>query len=246
LGIVQACHMAQPTQDLIARKLGGKTLLEWVIRRATDCQRLDRVVVLLGDSAAERELARLVPPDVEVFAGSEPDPLSRFAAIAARHAAQAVVRICADNPFVDAVLIDRLVSTADAQPKSDYISYASSDGQPTILSSLGPYAEWCSAVAIDKANRLAKRPADRQEVTRYLFSHPDQFQVRLIALPQGLDRKDIQLRIDGREDWEHIQVLYDTLGPDEWDWNRLAGLLEQQQPSGRKWKQPVGSKTSAA
>ncbi len=209
-------------------KLGGKTLLEWVVRRATDCQRLDRVVVLLGDTASERELARLTPPDVDVFVGSEPDALARFAAIVARHAPSAIVRICADNPFVDATLIDRLVSTADAQPQSDYISYASSDGQPSILSSLGPFAEWCSAKAIADADRLARDPEDRQEVTRYLFSHPKQFQVRLVQLPLNLERKDVQLRVDGYEDWDHIQVIYEMLGPEEWDLNRLAGLLDQQ------------------
>ncbi len=215
------------------------------MRRATDCQRLDRVVVLLGDTLGERELARLAPPDVEVFGGSEPDALARFAAIVAKHSAHSVVRICADNPFVDAVLIDRLVSTADNHPESDYISYASSDGQPTILSSLGPFAEWCSAEAIQRADRLAKRSADRQEVTRYLFSHPQEFQLRLIRLPQSLDRTDIQLRVDGREDWDHIQVIYEALGPEEWDWSSLAGLLDQQ-ASPRKRKPLSVSKTSAA
>ena len=67
--------------------------------------------------------------------------------------------MCADNPFVDPVMIDRLVTTAAAHPESDYISYCSSDGQPTILSSLGPFAEWCSAAAIARADAEATRPA---------------------------------------------------------------------------------------
>ena len=85
LGIVQACHVAPPALDKIGAEQGGKTLLEWVARRATDCQRLDRVVVLLGDSPSERELARLTPPDVEVFVGAEPDALARFTALVTRH-----------------------------------------------------------------------------------------------------------------------------------------------------------------
>ncbi len=239
LGIVQACHVAPPALDKIGRKLGGKTLLEWVARRATDCQRLDRVVVLLGDSPSERELARLTPPDVEVFVGAEPDALARFAALVSRHTPSGIVRICADNPFVDAMLIDRLVSTADAHPHCDYISYASSDGQPSIVSPLGPFAEWCSAKAIATADRLATDPRDRQEVTRYVFSHPKQFKLNLVQLPLNLERKDVQLRIDGKEDWDHIQVIYETLGPEDWDLNRLAGMLDQQ-PAVRKRKPLAG------
>ena len=92
------------------------------------------------------------------------------------------------------MLIDRLVSTADAHPHCDYISYASSDGQPSIVSPLGPFAEWCSAKAIAAADRLATDPRDRQEVTRYVFSHPKQFKLNLVQLPLNLERKDVQLR----------------------------------------------------
>jgi spore coat polysaccharide biosynthesis protein SpsF (cytidylyltransferase family) len=133
------------------------------------------------------------------------------------------------------VLIVRLVTTAEAQPGCDYISYCSSDGQPTILSSLGPFAEWCSAAAIARADAEATRPVDRQGVTHYLHSHAQRFCVRLLRIPRQLERSDVRLRIDGQENWEEIQVIYDALGPEEWDWNHLAGLLDRQ-PGLRKRK----------
>ena len=165
---------------------------------------------------------------MQLVVGPEPDALSRFAAVVAQKQAEAVVRVCADNPFVDPVLIDRLVTTAAAHPESDYISYCSSDGQPTIMSSLGPFAEWCSAAAIARADAEATRPVDRQGVTHYLHSHAQRFRVRLLRVPSRLDCSDVRLRIDGQENWEEIQVIYDALGPEEWDWNHLAGLLERQ------------------
>jgi spore coat polysaccharide biosynthesis protein SpsF len=244
LGIVQACHVAPPAHDKVGRKLGGKTLLEWVVRRATDCQRLDRVVILLGDTPGERELGRLAPPDIEVFVGPEPDALARFAALVASHAAQGVIRICADNPFVDPVLIDRLVTTAAAHPESDYISYVAGDGRPTILSPMGPFAEWCSAQAIQNAQRRATRPADRRDVTGFLYNRPHDFQIRLIQLPSKFDGADLRFRIDGQEDWECIQVIHEALGPEEWDWTQLAGLLDR--PAARKRLPLAGVKESAA
>jgi spore coat polysaccharide biosynthesis protein SpsF (cytidylyltransferase family) len=129
-----------------------------------------------------------------------------------------------------------LVTTAALHPTSDYIGYASADGEPTIMSSFGPYAEWCSAKAIHQANRLAQSAEDRQEVTRYLYSRVEDFRVRLIRLPVGLERPDVQFRVDGQEDWEHIQVIYDALGHEEWDWTRLARLLDRHSMPG----QPVG------
>ena len=46
LGIVDACYRSRAVRSKAARKLGGKSVLEWVVRRATDCQRLDGVIVV--------------------------------------------------------------------------------------------------------------------------------------------------------------------------------------------------------
>ncbi len=67
----------------------------------------------------------------------------------------------------------------------------------------------------------------------YLYGHPEKFKVRLIPLPAELDREDLRLTIDGEEDWEHAQVIYDALGHDDWDWQRITELLDGQ-PALRK------------
>ncbi len=70
-------------------------------------------------------------------------------------------------------------------------------------------------------------------MTAYVFGHPELYNVRLIPLPEELDREDLRLHVDGVEDWEHAQVIYEALGPDEWDWRRIADLLHSQ-PALRK------------
>jgi spore coat polysaccharide biosynthesis protein SpsF len=233
LGIVQVRHPSGHLDSKIGRKLGGKPLLELVVRRATDCQRLNGVVVMLGGDEHDDQIRQLVPPDVSVFNGSGRDPLARFVSVLDEFNASSVVRLCGHNPFIDPVLIDRLVSTADAHPNCDYISYCRADGRPTILTQLGVFAEWCSADALRRANREAKRAADREHLTAYLYAHPELFNVRLIPLPAELDRDDLRLKIDFEEDWEHAQVIFEALGPEEWDWQRIADLLDSQ-PALRK------------
>lgn len=231
LGVVEVQN-DRPGQWKFSRKLGGKSILEWVVRRATDCQRLDAVVVVCGQGHGEA-VRPLVPADVEVLSLAGLDPLAITVAALARRRARSLVHICADNPFNDPVLIDRLVTTADAHPNCDYIGYCRADGRPAILTHLGVFAEWCSADALRRADRDATRAADRRHLTTYLYGHPEKFNVRLIPLPPELDREDMRLRIDGEEDWEHAQVIYDALGHDEWDWQRIADLLDSQ-PALRK------------
>ncbi len=231
LGIVEVHQAGAWCSSKFGRKLGGKSLLEWVVRRLTDCQRLDGVIVVLGDRPIDRMLGELVPPDVPVFVSGKADALGRFAAAIAEHHTRAAVRVCPDNPFMDPVLVDRLVSTADCG-QYDYVSFCSADGRPAVTSPLGVFAEWCSADALRRAEREASG-TDREHVTSYIHSHPRTFRTRLLPIPAELDRDDMRLRIDGEEDWEHAQAIYEALGSDELDWQRIAGLLDQQ-PALRK------------
>ncbi len=210
------------------RRLGGRPLLEWVIRRVTDCTRLDGVIVVACDAPEHQFVADLVPMDVPVFYGNHTDPLDRVVRALEQYPAQSIVRVRGDNPFIDPSLIDRLVRTAEAHPECDYVSYMSADGRPAILSPVGVYAEWLRAGALRKAARAAKDPFDRAHVTRYIYSHPEQFQLRLIPAPPEIDRDDVRLTVDGEEDWDHALAIYDALGPDCLDWQRIAVLLDHQ------------------
>lgn len=228
LAIVQARLGSTRLPHKLARRLRGKSMLEWVVRRVTDAQHVDRVIVACGDAPENTPLRTLVPADVPVFVGSEHDVLRRFTQALEEYPAQAVVRVCADNPFVDPALIDRLVITAAANPDCDYISFRLASGRPVILSAVGLCAEWCRADALRRADAEARDPADREHVTRYLYSHPESFNIRLTPLPPPLDRDDLRLTVDIEEDWEHAEAICEALGMEDADWQRIAGLLHHQ------------------
>lgn len=227
LGIVQACFSSPRLRFNSARKIGGKSVLEWVVRRVTDCQRLDGVIVLTSDAVENHFVSQLVPLDVPVFVSNRPDALGRFVAAIDEYPAESIVRVCADYPFTDPMLIDRLITTAEAHANCDYVSYWSRDGRPAILSPVGMYAEWIRTAALRKAHRKATTPAERSAVTQCLYSHPESFNLRLIPAPTRIDRDDVRLKVDFEEDWEHALTIYEALGP-ELDWQRIADLLDQQ------------------
>jgi spore coat polysaccharide biosynthesis protein SpsF len=128
---------------------------------------------------------------------------------------------------VDPQLIDRLICTANAHPSADYIGYAASQGGPAVLAQLGVFAEWCCAVAVYQADREAVQPFERSDATRYIYSHPEIFKLRLIPVPAQLDRPDLRLKVNFEEDWDHAQTIFEALGPEALDWQRIAELLDQ-------------------
>jgi len=227
LGIVQPRATAAAFPNRFKRKLAGKSWLEWAIRRAADSQQIERLVVVVPEDASGRSIAELVPPDVDVLL-TEGDPLRCLAEAIDSYGAYGVVRITADNPFVDPALIDRLVTSAEQHPACDYVSYRAQNGQPVVKSPLGIFAEWCRGEALQIANERATSPEDRNEPTRYIYSHPELFSVRLLAVPERLDREDVRLRLDVEEDWLHAEEIFEALGPDSLEWQKIASLLEVQ------------------
>jgi len=229
LGIVEVGTTLAGTgsHELASRRLGGKPLVEWIVRRVTESLLLDRVIVV-ADPAIESMIRALTPRDISVYVSRRPDMLGHVAAAAREFDAHQLVRVGLDNPFVDPALIDRLVCTANTHPGCDYIGYYSHDGQPAAQSSLGIFAEWARADAIFQAEAQATIALDRQQVTRYLYSHPELFQLRLIPVPPQLDRQDVRLSIGSEEDWENAQIILDALGPEHLAWQEIAGLLDSQ------------------
>lgn len=229
LGVVEVptFSYASMAHSLSTRKFGNKPLFEWVARRVTEAMCIDQVLVV-ADPSLHDVIAPLLPPDVDAFFGEQRDPLSRLAAAIRKADATSIVRVRADRPFVDPSLIDRLICDAHAHPRCDYVGYMSRDGGPLLQSQLGIFAEWCRAESILQAERSATESLDRQQSTRYVSSHPEQFQLRFLPTPVEIDRDDIRLAIDHEEDWEHAHVIFDALGPDRLDWRQIAELLAEQ------------------
>jgi spore coat polysaccharide biosynthesis protein SpsF len=228
LGIVQANFHSPRFRSLVMRKLDGRSLIEWVIRRVTDAMRLNGVIVVASGVEDREMVHRLIPHDIPIFFGQSEDSLALIAKAVEQYPAEGVVRVDGDNPFVDPCLIDRLVTTAEAMPNSDYVGFALRDGRPAFGSPVSIYAEWFRMGAVWKAHRAASDESERGHAARYLLSHPEKFNIRLIPAPAAIDRDDVRLTVDIEEDWDHVLAIVEALGSEGLDWQRIARLLDQQ------------------
>jgi spore coat polysaccharide biosynthesis protein SpsF (cytidylyltransferase family) len=188
LGVVEVSARDLPARRSLsswaARPLGGKPLVEWIIRRLTDAMLLDQTVVIAVDADQAAWLRRFVPGDATVFvAEAAADPLARLASVVRAFKARAIVRVKADHPFVDPSLVDRLISRAESHPYCDCMSYCSSRGKPFLWARLGVLAEWFRGDAVLRADAQARHSDDRQDVSGFVRTHPEAFHVRLIPLP---------------------------------------------------------------
>jgi spore coat polysaccharide biosynthesis protein SpsF len=216
-----------PLAGIARRRFGGKSLLDWVVRRVSDAESIRGIAVVAGNDSFARRLCESCPPDARVMHCEAADALGRLAEVVRRVPCKAVVRLNVSHPFVDPELIDRLVAAA-CSSGCDYASYSFRDGRPVVQSKLGVFAEWCHVDAVLRADRLATRAADRDDTTRFMYTRTDLFSQKMIAVPPQLDRDDLRLAIHDEEDWEELQLILDALGPESLDWQFIAALLDRQ------------------
>jgi spore coat polysaccharide biosynthesis protein SpsF (cytidylyltransferase family) len=230
---VDGLSLKSPLAGIARRRFGGKTLLEWVVRRLGDAQRVSKIVVAAGVDPLTRSLAELAPADVQPFFSEAEDPLGRLADVVRAFPCDGVVRLSVSTPFVDPILMDRLITVGLNGDGCDYAGYRLSDGRPAVESKMGVFSEWCSAAGVLRADREARRPEDRKSPTCYLYSNPDKFAVQLLPAPAKLDRDDLCLAIQDEEDWEHVEIILDALGPESLDWQYIMALLDRHPDLGR-------------
>lgn len=110
VAVIQARLGSQRFPEKMLALLGNRSLLEWVVTRVRRSEMLDRVVVATTQESRDDRLAdECARLGVDVMRGPTDDVLARFAQAVEGDAADAVVRVCADNPFIDPACIDELV-----------------------------------------------------------------------------------------------------------------------------------------
>src|SRR4051812_18433220 len=87
-----------PLAGMARRRFGGKSLLEWVVRRISEANRLSGIVALAGDDSLSKRLCESCPPDARVILSDAPDALGRLVEVARKLPCDAIVRLNVSHP----------------------------------------------------------------------------------------------------------------------------------------------------
>lgn len=148
---------------------------------------------------------------VDVYRGSEEDVLDRFIGAANEQEITKIIRICADNPFLDKHALQQLTNEYYDNPV-DYMSYLLANDLPSIRSNLGLFAEIASIEALMKVAELTDEKRYHEHVTNYIYSNPAAFKLAWLDVPEDLfNRSDIRLTLDTLSDFDLQKKIYSEL-----------------------------------
>jgi len=223
VAIVQARMNSNRLPGKVLKDIYGESMLSRVVHRVNSATSLDKVVVATSDTIVddlvENECDKL---GVSVFRGSEDDVLDRFFQAALFYKAEVGVRITADCPLIEPIIIDKVVQ---AFLNSD-VDYASNTLQRTYPRGLD--VEAVSLHALTVAWKNSSKPYHRAHVTPYIYENPDLF--KLLSVTNSIDWSRYRWTVDTPEDLQFVRRVYEIIGGNSlFSWNDVLSLCEDNQ-----------------
>lgn len=219
VGIVQARMGSERLPGKVLTDLGGSTVLERCLNRATRSHHLSELLVattkLPEDDAIEKAAYQ---HGLACYRGSAQDLLDRYYQAACQHGADVIVRLTADNPLIDPEVID-MVIVRYLDGDVDYVC----NRQPRTFP-LGLDVEVFSMQALQTAWSRDTRPDWREHVTPYIIFHDQLFQRAVVRSNE--DYSYLRWTVDTAEDLDLCREIYAAFPDDRFGWHEALALVQ--------------------
>ncbi len=209
LGIQARTGSIRLPNKILKSFYAGESILALLIAKLIKLGFEQQVVVLTTTEQSDDAVANLaLAMKVKVFRGDKNDVLSRFRAAAQLYNAKKVIRICADNPFLDSADLLRLCSIMQAE-QADYYAFYIND-VPSIKTHYGLWAEGLDVITLERVYLSIQLPAEKEHVTAHFYNNTQQFVVKKIATDNVLLTHGIPVRLtlDTPQDFFWLSWLY--------------------------------------
>ncbi len=199
--IIQARMGSTRLPGKVLMFLGGKTLLDHILERVMLLKNEHKVIIATtkkkrDDLINEWCLSR----KITCFRGEEDNVLKRYYVCAKKYKFNNIVRLTADNPFLDPSELDNLINL---HLHNSY-DYSNSFGQLPI----GVGAEIFTIDALRKSFHFGTKDHHKEHVNEYIFDNPSGFNIGKLKIKNNKCAPRLSLTVDTKKDLERaIQVL---------------------------------------
>ena len=157
------------------KKILGRPMLELMIERVLKSKRINEVVIATPICKENDQIEELgTKLGVKCYRGSEDDVLDRVLKAAQSVKASVIIELWGDCPLIDPSMLDKLVEFYE---KNEY------DCVGTVLTNfektypLGISALIFSTKILEEVNELTNDPVDRENVSNYIYEHPEKYKI---------------------------------------------------------------------
>ncbi|MDO8662400.1 MAG: acylneuraminate cytidylyltransferase [Candidatus Omnitrophota bacterium] len=196
LGIILQARMGSSRlPGKILKKIGNKPLLGHIFFRLAFLKHQAMVVLATTSSPKDDVVERYCrSKNIHCFRGNEENVLERYYFCAKEYGFGSIIRLTADNPFLDIEELDNLIELY----YRNGLDYASSCRSLPV----GAGAEIFTFDALEKSYFNGKAAHHLEHVDEYIMENIKQFHTDSLKVNGDKNRPDIRLTVDTEADYE--------------------------------------------
>ena len=224
LAITQARTGSSRLPGKVLKTIEGKPLLTLHLERILGAKKINQLMVATTTAHQDDEIAELVSKlNLPVYRGSVENVLDRFYQAAKAYQPEWLVRLTADCPLIDPLLIDEIIDMALV----NNVDYCSNTLKPTFPD--GMDVEVFKFSALEKAWNEATSTSDKEHVTPYIHQNSSFYNKEpftSLNYTNPIDYASVRLTVDENKDYEVIKALIKKSGLNR-DWKIYADCYRE-------------------
>jgi spore coat polysaccharide biosynthesis protein SpsF len=254
--IIQSRMASSRLPGKVLLDLGEKPMLKWVVERAGGAERVSKVIVATTTDASDDPLFDFCQQhEIQVERGSIYDVLDRYFQTAKRNSADIVIRVTADCPLIDPVLIDEAVDLLTPEPVLDQMHQVQPNHQFDFVANrlpspwgrsypIGLDVEVFTFEILHEAWKLAAAKNQREHVTSYFYEGVPVDQLKVTdpysrfssaINPQGYkialmhhspDYGNLRWTVDTPEDLALVRAIVSHFQDDAFSWQDVLRVVQ--------------------
>ena len=204
LAIIQARTGSKRFPNKMFAKINGKHLIEWVIKRLKRAKKIEKIVLATTSKKKDKELVKISKKNkIAYYCGDEKNVLKRFYFAAKKAKSKRIIRICADNPFIDPAQIDSLIK--NFKNNHDYSFNHRSYKKINFADGFG--AEIFTVKILEKIYKIAKKVDHKEHVTKIIWESNSRFKILNQKNNPKLSFPYLKYDVNTKSDLKNLNLL---------------------------------------
>lgn len=219
IGIVIQCrdNSTRYKEKSVRPFFEGKSILEIIIEKF---RIYDYPIIVATTKNSLKTMVLCGIMGVDYFIGDEEDVLSRILETADIFKLDGILRVCADNPFIDLGLMYPVITWAETTDY-DYVAFDN-----CMQRHEGFFLEYISTNALSGAWLKTSSKYDREHVTPYIIRNEKMiFKRKILPIPPIMNKVFVRLTVDTEDDFKTAQEIYKHIG--EKGWHRVLEYVQE-------------------
>lgn len=193
--IIQARMGSSRLPGKIMKNIGDKSLLEHIFYRLSFLKHNVKIVLATSTSSKDDAVEEFcLENNINLYRGSEENVLQRYYLCSKQYGFSQIVRLTADNPFVDVEELDNLIDL-HINSKSDFTN--SFESLP-----VGVGSEIFTFDALEKSYLYGKKLHHIEHVDEYMIENPHTFKTTTLDVPSTKKFPNVRLTVDTLDDYK--------------------------------------------